>query len=231
MYYYTKNIKLCKSVFITNLSNIDKVTKFRLHYSVVKMYWVFGTLLVSAYTTAFANLYVWIRYEDQNVPIMEILEKNSIPSCFVVPLAILIRCVLYLLWLTEPFPTVTLPIFFLYLMFYIKLQMLLLTDKVKKLSHCPKIHDVMKQMKYIALWHLKIKRYNHLLFNQKRITNLAYTVNGFLISFWSFIAIFANSNLQFNMDIVSGLVTLLSFCCYGFWLTHIGQDYINSVNY
>lgn len=108
--------------------------------------------------------------------------------------------------------------------------MLLLTDKVKKLSRCFTMHDAMKQVKCITLWHLKIKRYNYLLFNQKRITNLAYIVNGFLISFWSFIAIFANSNLQFNMDSVSGLVTLLSFCTYGFWLTHIGQDYVNSVN-
>lgn len=78
--YYMKNMKLCKSVFSTNLSNIDKVTKFRIHYSVVNIYWAFGTLLVSAYTTAFANLFVWIRYEEQNVPIREILEKISTPS-------------------------------------------------------------------------------------------------------------------------------------------------------
>lgn len=48
------------------------------------MYWAFGTLLVSAYTTACANLFVWIRYEEQNVPIKEIFEKLSIPSQFVI---------------------------------------------------------------------------------------------------------------------------------------------------
>lgn len=84
MYYYSKNIKLCKSVFTINLRNVDKETKFQIHCSVVNMYWAFGTLLVSAYTTACANLFVWIRYEEQNVPIKEIFEKLSIPSQFVI---------------------------------------------------------------------------------------------------------------------------------------------------
>lgn len=84
MYYYSKNIKLCKSVFTINLRNVDKDTKFQIHCSVVKMYWAFGTFLVSAYTTACANLFVWIRYEEQNVPIKEIFEKLSIPSQFVI---------------------------------------------------------------------------------------------------------------------------------------------------